>query len=71
MVPSSLLVLASSVCKSLQYLIFALTQVGKGGHLFRLACSVVLGGGGGGGGRRNITNISLACVGVLTVYGAH
>ena len=37
--------LASSVCKSLQCLISALTQGGEGGHLFRLTCSVVLWGG--------------------------
>ena len=41
-VPPSLFILASSVCKSLQCLISALTQEGKGGHLFRLTCSVVL-----------------------------
>ena len=40
-----LLVLASSVCWSLQCLISALTQGGKGGHLFRLTCSVMLWGG--------------------------
>ena len=40
-----LFILASSVCKSLQCLISALTQGGKGGHLFRLTCSVVLCGG--------------------------
>ena len=38
-------ILASSVCKSLQCLISALTQGGEGGHLFRLTCSVVLWGG--------------------------
>ena len=38
-------ILASSVCKSLQCLISTLTQGGKGGHLFRLTCSVVLWGG--------------------------
>ena len=37
---SSLLILASSVCKSLQCLISALTQGGEGGHLFRLTCWV-------------------------------
>ena len=37
--------LASSVCRSLQCLISTLTQVGEGGHLFRLTCSVVLWGG--------------------------
>ena len=41
----SLFILASSVCQSLQCLISALTQGGKGGHLFRLTCSVVLWGG--------------------------
>ena len=35
-------VLASSVCWSLQCLIFALTHWGSGGHLFRLTCSVLL-----------------------------
>ena len=40
-----LFLLASSVCKSLQRLISALTQGGEGGHLFRLICSVVLQGG--------------------------
>ena len=40
-----LFILASSVCKSLQCLISALTQGGEGGHLFRLTCSVVLWGG--------------------------
>ena len=38
-------ILPSSVCKSLQCLISALTQGSKGGHLFRLTCSVVLWGG--------------------------
>ena len=38
-------ILASSVCKPLQCLISTLTQGGKGGHLFRLTCSVVLWGG--------------------------
>ena len=36
---------SSSSCKSLQCLISTLTQGGKGGHLFRLTCSVVLWGG--------------------------
>ena len=44
-VPSSLSILASSDCKPLQCLISALTQGGKGGHLFRLTCSVILLGG--------------------------
>ena len=46
--------LASCVCKSLQCLNFTLTQGGKGGHLFRLTCSVVLWGG--------CKQISLTCV---------
>ena len=58
--------LASSVCKSLQYLTSALTQGGKGGHLFRLTCSIVLRGG------RNTGNKYHWCVwGVLTVSGPH
>ena len=44
-VPSSLFILALSVCKPLQCLISALTQEGEGGHLFRLTCSVILLGG--------------------------
>ena len=39
---SLLFILASSVCKSLQYLTSTLTHGGEGGHLFRLPCSVVL-----------------------------
>ena len=42
---ASLFILASSVCKSLQYLTSTLTQGGKGNHLFRLTCSIVLRGG--------------------------
>ena len=45
MVPSSLFILAFSVCKSLQCLISALMQGGEGGHLFRFTCLVVLWGG--------------------------
>ena len=37
--------MASSVCRSLQCLISALTQGGKGGLLFRLTCSVLPWGG--------------------------
>ena len=37
-----LCLLASSVCKSVRCLISTLTQAGKGGHLFRFTCSVVL-----------------------------
>ena len=49
-------VLASSICKCLQCLIFDLTQGGKGGHYFRLTCSVVLWG------RRNLMNKYHWCV---------
>ena len=61
-VPSSFFILASSVCKSLQYLTSALTQEGEGHHLFRLTCSIVLWGG------RNSANKCHWCVwGVLSV----
>ena len=46
-------ILASSVCKSLQYLTSDLTQVGEGGHLF--TCSDVLQGG------RDTANINGVC----------
>ena len=49
-------VLASSVCKSLQCLISALTQGGDGGHLFRFTCSVVLWGG-----RNTANKYTVAC----------
>ena len=52
-----LFILAPSVCWSLQCLIAALTQGSKGGHLFRLPCSVMLGR------EENCKQISLACVG--------
>ena len=55
-----------SVCWSLQCLIFALTQGGKGGHLFRLTCSVVLWGG-----RNTIKKYHWCVWGVLAVYGPH
>ena len=41
----SLYMLASSVCKSLQYLTSGLTQGSEDGQLFRLTCSIVLWGG--------------------------
>ena len=60
------LYLASSVCRSLQCLISALTQGGKSCLLFRLTCSVVLWGG------RNTANKHHWRVwGVLSVYGPH
>ena len=65
-VPSSLFILAFSVCKSLQCLISALTQGGEDGHLFMLTCSVVLWEG------RNLANIYHWRVwGVLAMYGPH
>ena len=61
-----LLCLTSSVSKSLQCLISALTQGGEGGHLFRLTCAVMLWGG------RNTANKCHWCVwAVLTVPGPH
>ena len=60
------LLILASVCRSLQCLIFALTQGGEGGHLFRLTCSVVLWGG------RNTANKHHRRVwGVLAVFQAH
>ena len=56
-----LFILASSVCKSLQYLISALTQEGEGSHLFGCTCSVVLWRG------RDTANKCHWCVG----EGAH
>ena len=65
MVPSSLFILASSVCKSLQCLISPLTHEGKGGHLFRLTCSVVLWEG------RNTANKYHWHVWGVLCYGPH
>ena len=62
----SLFISASSVCKSLQCLISALTQGGKGGHLFRLTCSVVLRGG-----RNTANKYHWRVWGVLTVSRPH
>ena len=59
-------ILASSVCKSLQCLISTLTQGGKGGHLFRLTCSVVLWGG-----RNTANKYHWHVWRVLAVYGPH
>ena len=65
-VPPSLFLLASFVSKSLQRLICTLTQGGKGSHLFRLTCSVVLWG------RRDIAKKYCWHVwGVLTMDGPH
>ena len=58
--------MASSVCKSLQCLISALTQGGEGGHLFGLTYSVVLWGG-----RNTANKYHWRVWGVLTVYGPH
>ena len=58
--------MASSVCKSLQCLISALTQGGEGGHLFRLTCSVVLWGG-----RNTANKYHWRVWGVLAVSGPY
>ena len=58
--------MASSVCRSLQCLISALTQGDSGGLLFRFICSVVLWGG------RNPANKYTCCVWrVLAVSWPH
>ena len=58
--------MASSVCKSLQYLTSALTQGGEGDHFFRFTCSVLFWGG------RNPENKYHWHVwGVLKVSGPH
>ena len=59
-----LFILASSVCKSLQYLTSALTYGGEGGHLFRLICSIVLREG-----RNTANKYHWRVWGVLVVYG--
>ena len=59
-------VLASSVCKSLQCLISALTRGRKGGHLFRLTYSVVLWDG-----KNTVNKYHWHGWGALTVYGPH
>ena len=64
--PSSLFILAFSICKSLQCLISTLTQGGEGGHLLRLSYSVVLWGG-----RNTANKYHWRVWGVLTVYGPH
>ena len=63
---SLLFVLASSVCKSLQCLISALTQGSEDGHLFRLTCSVLLWGW-----RNTANKYHWHVWGVLTVSGPH
>ena len=60
------LILASSVCKSLQCLISALMQCSKGDHLFRLTCSVVWWGQ-----RYTANKYCWHVWGVLTVDGPH
>ena len=59
-------ILTSSVCKSTQCLIFPLTKEGKGGHLFRLTCSVALWGGGD-----TANKYHWHLWGVITVYRPH
>ena len=63
---SLLFILASSFCKSLQYLTSALTQGGEGDHLFRLTCSIVLWGG-----RNPANKCHWRVWGVLAVSGPH
>ena len=65
-VPSSMFILASFVCKPFQCLISPLTQGEKGGHLFRPTSSVVWWGG------RVTANKYHRCVwGVFALYGLH
>ena len=64
--PPSLFILSSSVCRSLQCLLSALTQGGEGSHLFRLTCSVVLLGG-----RDTANKYYWHVWGVFTVDGPH
>ena len=59
-------VLASSVCWFLQCLISTLTHGGKGGHLFRLTCSVVLWGG-----RHTANKYHWRVWGVLAMFQLH
>ena len=61
-----LFILASSVCKSLQCLISALTQRVESGHLFRLTCSAVLWGG-----RKTTNKYHWRLWGVLAVSWPH
>ena len=61
-----LLILASSVCWSLQGLISALTQEGGGGHFFRLTCSVLLWGG-----RNTANKYHWRMWGVFAVFQLH
>ena len=59
-------ILASSACKSLQYVTSALTQGGEGGHLFQLTCSIVLRGG-----RNTANKYHWRVCGVLIVSQPH
>ena len=59
-------ILASSVCKSLQFLISTLAQGGEGDHLFGLTGSVVLWGG-----RNTSKKYHWRVWGVLAVSGPH
>ena len=65
--PPSLFILVSSVCKSLQCLISALTRGGKGGHLFRL--TVQLCWGEGGNLQTNITGMLGSVCSAWTMLG--
>ena len=61
-----LFILASTVCKSLQRLISALTQGDEDGYLFRLTCSVVLSGG-----RNTASKYHWRVWGMIAVSGPH
>ena len=56
----------ASVCRCLQCLISTLTQVGRGGLLFRFACSVVLWGG-----RGSADKCHWCVCGAFTVFWPH
>ena len=66
MVPFSLFILSSYVCKSLWCLISALRHRGKGGHVFSCSCWVVLWGE-----KNTAKKYHWRVRGMLAVYGAH
>ena len=66
-VPSSLFILTSSLCKSLQCLISTLTQGGEGDHLLRLTCQLCCGEGGTL--QTNITGVCGECSQCLSHTG--
>ena len=68
---SLFIILAYSVCKSFQCLIFTLTQGGESGHLFRLICSAVLWGRKNTAKKKKKKKNHCHVWVVLTVYGSH